>query len=272
MEMLMADTNSEAVTIIPLATVLADLAATIRNEIANIERSFIDFADATIRLAFAFKDAREQFPSNAAFGRWIADNDLDGISPQDRAALINMAENAELARDVLLKTNRRSLRLVWENEIAPRLCTATKTPEADAPEAEEDEAPETDADEADAPETGKAEAKETESETEDVEEPEPALNVRTSTWMTCYECANGERIVIAVEATDSEQAVKLWEDWERKSKVPDSPRVWAALVPSLTGKPRVRDVSIIEQKPHRKKGRKAKSKAFQIAPAPESAQ
>jgi len=103
---------------------LSDLAITIRCEIANVEKSLIDFAESTMRLAHALRAAREFFSDNSSFGKWMSENGLDVISHQDRAALINMAINEELSKEVLLETRRRSWQLVWVKEIQPKIVTS----------------------------------------------------------------------------------------------------------------------------------------------------
>lgn len=43
------------------------------------------------------------------------------LSHQDRAAYINLAEHEEVAIEVLGKTDRRSVRLIWEEEVQPKV-------------------------------------------------------------------------------------------------------------------------------------------------------
>ena len=58
------------------------------------------------------------------------DNDLDHINKDDRAALINMAQNLVLARIILSETMRTSWRLIWEVEMESRFRSAAiPTPE-----------------------------------------------------------------------------------------------------------------------------------------------
>jgi hypothetical protein len=60
------------------------------------------------------------------------------ITRHDRSALLNMALNLDVTRDVLQQTIRRSWRLIWEEEVRPRLPTAGQPTDAEKPEAPED--------------------------------------------------------------------------------------------------------------------------------------
>jgi len=87
-----------------------------------------------LRRAELFAEARSRFKANAAFSDWIREAKLDRVNADDRAALLHIAENPEVARQVLEKTESRSTQLVWRNEIQPRvhLRNVTKTAEPDA--------------------------------------------------------------------------------------------------------------------------------------------
>jgi hypothetical protein len=95
------------------------------------QRGRQQWIEGTLKLASALADARDHFPSNNAFGVWIAENGHNHIGDHDRAALINMASPIaiDITRIVLHDTMRTSWRLIWEQEIEPRLGSAAKTPE-----------------------------------------------------------------------------------------------------------------------------------------------
>jgi hypothetical protein len=119
--------------IVPMPTSLNMLADRIRSAIARVEQSQIEWIEATLDLAVTLKEARDRFQSNQQFSIWLAENEIDLLGHQDRAALINMAGNATLTRLVLQETQRRSWRLIWEEEIMPRLTSAGKTADSVPP-------------------------------------------------------------------------------------------------------------------------------------------
>jgi hypothetical protein len=80
--------------------------------------------DNTMKLAKALLAGRELHQNdNNAFGSWLDATGLgeDLISHIDRAALISMAEHAEIAERVLAITTRRSWQHIWREEIAPEV-------------------------------------------------------------------------------------------------------------------------------------------------------
>jgi hypothetical protein len=79
--------------------------------------------EGTLELAKILLDLRLRFPADREFGERLTKNGYgeNRISRQDRAALINMAEHPDLAREVLEQTHRQSYRLIWEEEIQPEL-------------------------------------------------------------------------------------------------------------------------------------------------------
>src|SRR5262245_14300904 len=139
--------------IIQMPTPMNVLADRIRNALERAERSRIEWIEATLDLATTLKEARDRFPSNEAFAHWLVDSKLDAdiIGHQTRAALINMAADLALARIVLQKTKRNSWQLIWQEEMKPRLTSASKMvprsdksaelSDASAPTAKSDEPP-----------------------------------------------------------------------------------------------------------------------------------
>lgn len=88
--------------------------------------------EGTLELINILDDARKRFGSDQAFGTWLTDNGFgeNRITRHDRSALLNMAEHPDLTREVLEQTHRRSWRLIWEEEIQPRLPSGGQPAEA----------------------------------------------------------------------------------------------------------------------------------------------
>jgi hypothetical protein len=91
----------------------------------------------TLELINILDDARKRLGSDQAFGKWLTDNGYgeDRISRHQRTALLNMAEHLDLTREVLEQTHRLSWRLIWEDEIQPRLPTDGQPADGENPEA-----------------------------------------------------------------------------------------------------------------------------------------
>jgi hypothetical protein len=79
----------------------------------------------TITLALELKAVRDECHSNQEFSVWLAENDCDDLSKNTRAALINIAEHLELSREVLQITDRRSVELIWDKEIKPKIAATS---------------------------------------------------------------------------------------------------------------------------------------------------
>jgi hypothetical protein len=99
----------------------------LREVIDGWREATVEWAKATLALAKELFRARQEFRSNVEFGLWLVENDLDYFNKDDRAALINMGQHAEITRRVLEETDRRSLRLIWQDEIEARLLSVEKT-------------------------------------------------------------------------------------------------------------------------------------------------
>jgi hypothetical protein len=92
--------------------------------------------EGTLELINILDDARKRLGSDQAFGKWLTDNGYgDRITRNDRRALLNMAEHPQHTREVLNQTHRRSWRLIWEEEIQPRLHSAVQPADGEEPEA-----------------------------------------------------------------------------------------------------------------------------------------
>jgi hypothetical protein len=107
-------------------TILAERIARAWARVAGVKEQWVE---GTLELAVAITDARDRFPSDRQFAQWLAENELDNFSRDDRAALIQMARHLDVARIVLQETQRTSYQWIWREEIEPRCRHVTK-PEA----------------------------------------------------------------------------------------------------------------------------------------------
>jgi hypothetical protein len=86
----------------------------------------------TLTLALELKEARDECGGDdRAFGHWLIDNDCE-IGPQDRIALIGIARHISLSRQTMQETTRRSVQLIWREEIKP-LTIANASKDVSAP-------------------------------------------------------------------------------------------------------------------------------------------
>jgi hypothetical protein len=80
-----------------------------------------EWIEGTLELAAVLAEERKAIPADQAFCSWLERNGLDKKpSHQDRAALIGMATDFAVTREVLEKTDRSSWRHIWENELRKR--------------------------------------------------------------------------------------------------------------------------------------------------------
>ena len=107
--------------VIPLPSRLERAAVKIKKAISKRNGSIQDWIDANIELAEALIEARHEFGDNdAAFGAWCRYNGLtkDVLGKSERVALIDMGANPQRMREVLQKTERRSIPLIYKYEWA----------------------------------------------------------------------------------------------------------------------------------------------------------
>ncbi len=106
-----------------------DLAERLELVHARLDANCAEWCELTVELCSLYHQGRQLNPSNAAFSEWLHEHDLDHrLSADDRAAAIAMGGDLERTRAVLTTTDRRSLRLIYEQEW--RLRSAAKTPPA----------------------------------------------------------------------------------------------------------------------------------------------
>jgi hypothetical protein len=80
-----------------------------------------EWIEGTVKLAATLDESRTRFSSDTAFGVWLVQNELDWLGKDDRAALLGMANDLDLTRTVLEETKSASLRVIWREEVEPRL-------------------------------------------------------------------------------------------------------------------------------------------------------
>jgi|SRR5262245_8516600 len=102
-----------------LPTPMKTLADRYRDAYQRSEQSHAEWIVAVLDMAETLHEARQRFNNNRAFSIWIAENELDFHSQNDRAALINMHAHRAITERVLQETTRTSLRYIWLEEIEP---------------------------------------------------------------------------------------------------------------------------------------------------------
>lgn len=93
---------------------LDDIADKIAASLDQSAKSRSEYIGSLLSRAQLVKRARDKFPSNNEFGKWLEDKKLD-ISKDDRAALIGIADNlAEAEAYFKARDDRFSARRCWE--------------------------------------------------------------------------------------------------------------------------------------------------------------
>ena len=119
---------------------LTALAADINALLDREETNRADWVDIKLGLCRKLAEARADFKDDQGFGRWFADTIGSAIDRNDRAAYITMGAHLDVAREVLEKTERSSIRYICEQEFKPRFhhvvkpapTTRPKSPQAEA--------------------------------------------------------------------------------------------------------------------------------------------
>jgi hypothetical protein len=107
--------------VIPLRSRLERAAIKINKAITKRNGSNQDWIHANIEMAEALIEARHDCGDNdTAFGVWCRHNGFtkDVLGKNERVALIDMGANPQKMREVLQKTERRSIPLIYKNEWA----------------------------------------------------------------------------------------------------------------------------------------------------------
>jgi hypothetical protein len=122
-------TNTSALSNIDPSHVALDLAwAKVQSALEGEAECRARWKEGTHELINILGDARKRLGSDQAFGAWLTEAGYgeDRISRDDRSALLNMALHHDLTRKTLEETTRRSWRLIWLEEIQPRLRSAAQ--------------------------------------------------------------------------------------------------------------------------------------------------
>lgn len=72
-----------------------------------------EWVESSLEIAIALREARDAVPSDVSFSGWLKQNNLTYYCAPDRAALIGLAGNIELARTILAESESRSYQLIW---------------------------------------------------------------------------------------------------------------------------------------------------------------
>jgi hypothetical protein len=88
-----------------------------------------DWIQGTLELISILDDARKRYPADQEFGDFVANAFGDRVTRDNRSALLNMAQYPDLTHEVLEKTERVSWRMIWLEEIQPRLRSAAQPTE-----------------------------------------------------------------------------------------------------------------------------------------------
>jgi hypothetical protein len=107
--------------VIPLPSRLERAAVNIKKTLSKRNGPIQDWIDANIELAEALIEVRHEFGDNdAAFGAWWRYNGLtkDVLGKSERVAFIDMGANPQRMREVLQKTEQRSIPLIYKHEWA----------------------------------------------------------------------------------------------------------------------------------------------------------
>lgn len=110
----------------PLPTSLERVGRRIDNAWRRIGAGEHEWIEGSLELAQALDEGRKLFQANQAFGQWLVENNHDHVNKDDRAALIGLASDLVLAREVLTQTDRRSYQHIWA-EVKSRFLHVKKT-------------------------------------------------------------------------------------------------------------------------------------------------
>lgn len=97
----------------PLPTLLERIGQRIDQAWQRTRKGADEWIEGSLELAQALAEGRGRFSADKAFGDWLVLERHDHVNKNDRAALIGMATDLALAREVLTKTESRSYDLIW---------------------------------------------------------------------------------------------------------------------------------------------------------------
>jgi hypothetical protein len=127
--------------VIVLADTLPELAKALRIALDRDTEIREEWIDNKLQIIELLVRTRRQFLDNVQFSIWLARNDLDDLSKDDRAAAINLGQHLALARQVLEESNSWSLRIIWTDNqgryndtLSVRSVANTQTQETASPD------------------------------------------------------------------------------------------------------------------------------------------
>jgi hypothetical protein len=91
-----------------------------------------EWVEGSLEIAAALREGRDAVPADISFNGWLKQNNLVYYNHNDRAALINLAADIELARTVLTETDKRSYQHIWAENKAR--FTHLSKPHSDQPQ------------------------------------------------------------------------------------------------------------------------------------------
>jgi hypothetical protein len=112
--------------VIDMPTPMSVLAERIKAAYGRTVDGRNEWISGTLELAANLDEARARFPSDIDFGVWLVQNELDWLGKDDRTALLGMANDLDVTRVVLEETKSASLRVIWREEVEPRLHDVAK--------------------------------------------------------------------------------------------------------------------------------------------------
>ena len=86
-----------------------------------------EWAAGTLQMAIGMAEVRRTFSSDREFGAWVDEQGYD-FNANDRAALIAMGQHPDKAAKALAETTRRSLQLIWREEIQLKFALPSPRP------------------------------------------------------------------------------------------------------------------------------------------------
>ena len=86
-----------------------------------------EWAAGTLQMAIGMAEVRRTFSSDREFGAWVDEQGYD-FNANDRAALIAMGQHPDKAAKALAETSRRSLQLIWREEIQLKFALPSPRP------------------------------------------------------------------------------------------------------------------------------------------------
>lgn len=72
-----------------------------------------EWIEGSLEMAISLREGRLKIRADIGFSAWLKQNNVDYYNKDERAALISLAGNLELAREILMAARTRSYDLIW---------------------------------------------------------------------------------------------------------------------------------------------------------------